>query len=294
MNTYLSTTFDRRRRPATSTMRELRHHGVTAVELGSTHEPESGLEQALRTEFADFSLLTHNFFPPPADPSIVINLSDPRQDLRAASVQLAIANVKFAARIGSRLHTVHPGFLATAAPHIGPDRNYDFQFDTASASAPEVAFRWTLDGLAAVGREAARAGITVAVETQGSIEQRDMCLFQTPREMAEFRTAVTSLPMGVSVNLGHLPLAAAAWGFDPVRFIDDVAGQIVAFELSHNDGRRDLHLPLQADGWYWDVIEDARFSAVPMILELRDVDTIDACRHYQILVDRRARAGADA
>ena len=99
MNTYLSTTFDGARRPVTSVLRDLRAHDVLAVELGSTHAPETGLAAALPTEFADFALLTHNFFPPPSDDSIVINLSDPRPDARAASVDLAQRNVRFAADI---------------------------------------------------------------------------------------------------------------------------------------------------------------------------------------------------
>ncbi len=269
-------------------LRELRALGVIAVELGSTHEPEDGLESALTNEFGDFALLTHNFFPPPADTSVVINLSDPRPEARVASTELAIRNVEFAAKVGSRLHTVHPGFLAVAAAHLGPDRNYNFQFERASASAPDLAFGWTLEGLSAIGQTAARVGVQLAVETQGSVEQRDMLLFQTPREMVELREALAGLPVGFSVNMGHLPLAARAWGFDPLRFIDDVAGDIVAFELSHNDGLRDLHLPLEADGWYWDVIEDPRFADVPMILELREVDVAEACRHYDILANRRA------
>ena len=45
---------------------------------------------------------------------------------------------------------------------------------------------------------------------------------------------------------------------------------IVAFELSHNNGFEDQHLPLQKGKWYWSVINDPDFSKVYKILEFRN------------------------
>src|SRR5207248_2272666 len=123
-------------------LRDLRAHGVLAAELGSTHSPEQDLAAALRDDFADFALITHNFFPPPDDASIVINLSDPRMEARAGSIELARSNIRFASAVGSRLHTVHPGFLAVATTGVAANRMYDFHFDPSLAVPARQALRW--------------------------------------------------------------------------------------------------------------------------------------------------------
>ena len=35
---------------------------------------------------------------------------------------------------------------------------------------------------------------------------------------------------------------------------------IVAFELSHNNGLEDQHLPIKKNAWYWKVINDPNFA----------------------------------
>src|SRR2546421_1500674 len=148
MNTYLSTTFEGEKKPPTDVLRALRNHDIKSVELGSTHLYEGSLAEKLTDEFGDFAFLTHNFFPPPIADDLVINFSDPRSQFRDASVEQATENLLFAARIGSKLHTIHPGFLTATTVRESDGRNFDFSFDDeAEQQTPQDAFARMVDSL---------------------------------------------------------------------------------------------------------------------------------------------------
>jgi len=97
---------------------------------------------------------------------------------------------------------------------------------------------------------------------------------QRPEEFKEFMVRFSALEIGINLNIGHLNLAANAFGFKRSEFVDLVQDYIVAMELSHNDGVEDQHLPLQEDGWYWPLIFDHRFEEAYKILEFRNTDII--------------------
>jgi sugar phosphate isomerase/epimerase len=288
MNTYLSTTFVDGRGPVTAVLKELRAHGVTCVELGSTHTYEEDLKRRLTEEFGDFSFLTHNFFPPPIAAEMVINFSDPRAEVREASIQLTAENVLFAEEIGSRVHTIHPGFLALARVRPAADRNFDFAFENSPDSdTPKIGFERMIESLDRLAERIPTDHVPIAIESQGSISHSEQCLMQTAAEFLELFGSVSSKRIGINVNLGHLNLAAKVFGFDRLAFIDRLSPHIQAFELSHNDGAGDQHLLLQREGWYWDVIRDPRFSNTPMILEVRDASIEAVCENLTLIQNER-------
>ena len=98
---------------------------------------------------------------------------------------------------------------------------------------------------------------------------------QQPHEFEEFMTKYKVSDIGINLNIGHLNLAANAFDFDRIAFVDLVQDHIVAMELSHNDGLEDQHQPLQSGEWYWEIIHDSRFEDAFKILEFRNT-TISA------------------
>mgnify|MGYP001256193149 CR=1 FL=1 len=70
------------------------------------------------------------------------------------------------------------------------------------------------------------------------------------------------------VNTDVIIVGGGAAGF--FTAINLVENNVVAFELSHNDGLEDQHLPLKDNGWYWEYIFDDRFLNVYKILEFRN------------------------
>ena len=77
-----------------------------------------------------------------------------------------------------------------------------------------------------------------------------------------------------------------AFGFDHKSFLDLIQQHIVAFEMSHNDGLEDDHLPLLEDGWYWEIIKNPDFSRINKILEYRNTDVTDIVSNIK-MIDRK-------
>jgi sugar phosphate isomerase/epimerase len=281
VTTYVSTTYAPDGFPVTQVVAELYGGGVHHIELGSTHVPEPGVAEALLEVGADY--VVHNYFPPPDEP-FVVNLASADEGLRRRSLDHARQSLVFAGRIGAGVYTVHPGFLGDP---IGPGRSdggtYDFQFDPQRPSADlrHSAFRRCVDAIAALSRIAQEEGVRLAVESEGSATKWDRLLLQTPDEFEEFASAIPQAAAGINVNVGHLNLASKVFSFEPLTFLDQVAPRVVAFELSHNDGTRDQHLPPRPGHWYESILTDSRFAEIPMIIECRATPIEEVLEAYR-------------
>ena len=93
---------------------------------------------------------------------------------------------------------------------------------------------------------------------------------QRPEEYAGLFREFSPQDLKINLNVAHLGLAAKAFTFSIPAFLEIVQPYVVAMELSHNHGKKDDHLPLEAQGWYWDVIRDPRFCHVYKIIEARN------------------------
>ena len=80
---------------------------------------------------------------------------------------------------------------------------------------------------------------------------------------------------GLNLNIGHLNLASKLLKFRKSIFIKKLKKYIVAFELSHNNGLDDQHLPLKKNAWYWKYLNMQEFSKIPKILEFRNTAISD-------------------
>ena len=78
--------------------------------------------------------------------------------------------------------------------------------------------------------------ISIAIETEGSLNKKNHLLMQRPDEYEEFMAKYSSSDIGMNLNIGHLNLAAKAFQFEREDFVDLIKDYIVAMELSHNDG----------------------------------------------------------
>jgi sugar phosphate isomerase/epimerase len=267
MKVYASTTYlGPGRTRVRDALRGLEACGLDGVEIGSTHLHQDDFAAQARTWTG--AALVHNYCPP-AEPDMVMNIAaaDPAQ--RRASVAHAKTCLRFAADIGAGLYTVHPGFTAETAAAAAPrggERSYDFAF--AGARAPRAeAFARMVDSLKELVDEAARLGVALAVETEGSVTKKGVLLMETPPEYENLFAAIPE-GLGLNLNLAHTALAARVHGFDVARFVQAHTGRIRAVEISHNDGHHDSHAPLTADSLALKWIP--RLPDVPLILEYRD------------------------
>ena len=75
----------------------------------------------------------------------------------------------------------------------------------------------------------------------------------------------------LSVNIGHLNLAAKVYKFNKIKYLTSLKNYIETFELSHNNGYEDHHKPLIDNSWYWEILKSKIFREKIMILEYRNV-----------------------
>ena len=270
MTVYLSTTFASKNTPVTGVLELLRERGVTAVELGSIHCWESDLTSRLKRFNMDY--IVHNYFPPPEE-KFVVNIASRNRDIRKCSIEHAKSSISFCAEIGARMYTCHPGFITDPDGESTRSENYDFRFQAQSGnnSDYEESFKLFLDGTKTLSEHARTEGVTLAVESQGSRQQYGHLLLQRPGEFTLFFKHFNKEDVGLNVNLGHLNLASRVYEFVPSEFISQFSHNIVALEISHNDGYKDDHAALKSDGWYWPVITDDRLSGVCKIFEGRNI-----------------------
>jgi hypothetical protein len=57
-------------------------------------------------------------------------------------------------------------------------------------------------------------------------------------------------------------------------------------ELSHNDGLEDQHLPLQPEGWYWDLINNRQFKDTFKVLEFRNTPILEIVKNIQMIEEK--------
>lgn len=233
------------------------------VELGSTHAWRADFAATVRARWKGPTLV-HNYCPP-ARETFVLNIGSVDPDVRAASLAHAKASLGFASEIGATLYTIHPGYLAEPTGLHGT-HGYDLAF-AAQRAAHERAFAAMLESLKPLADAAARLGITLAIETEGSATNPGILLMETP---AEYEALFAAIPEGVALNfnLAHSRFAAKVHGFSLQGFVEQHRKRFAAVELSHNDGTIDQHRPLTTGSWVLDWIP--RLGDLPLILEFRD------------------------
>ena len=283
---YISTTYAPDQTAISDILEQCKKFNITKLELGSNHCYEANPSHI--TSQYDFSYLVHNYFPTPAKP-FVVNIASLDDKIYHRSVNHLFHAIDFCEEIGAKLYTFHPGFL-TDPTGTNPDHtNYDFQFrqqDLRSTNY-EKAFERMVEAVSKAVDYSYQKGMCLAIETEGSLTKRDHLLMQRPEEFKHFSRIFSVNDIGINLNIGHLRLAAKAFGFKKEEFVDQISNCIVAMELSHNDGFEDEHRPLQENAWYWKLICDNRFRSIPKILEFRDtpielvLDTIHLC-HKQL------------
>lgn len=292
-NLYVSTTYSPDGTPLGEVLAECAARGIDAVEIGSTHPWEADPARTVRE--AGLRHCVHNYFPPPRDP-FVVNAASPDAAVLERSRAHIVQAIDLCAETGAELYTFHPGFLTDPAGTAVQGRNFDFAFAEGSAADDprrEEALSRFFASVEGASRHAARRGVRIAVETEGSLTSPDHLLLDRPSDCVQFLREFGAADAGISLNLGHLPLAAAARGFLPEKFVDLVAPRTVALEMSHNDGKVDQHLPLEEGAWYWNVIFDPRFDDALKILEFRNRPVDSVVRSMELFAREAARRRPD-
>ena len=266
---FVSTTFVSNGAYVGEVVESLIENGITNIELGSNHRYEADFLDQLSNMPCRF--LVHNYFPIPAD-DFVLNIASASRSIRERSLQHIISAIDFCADIGAELYTFHPGFLSDPAGVSIHRSSYDFQFQDRRLGVVDYqkAYEQMVRGIEKAVVHAARRGVRIAIETEGSVRKKEHLIMQTPEEFERLFKHFAPDDVGVTLNIGHLNLAARAFGFRWEDLVSIVAPALSAFEMSHNYGIEDDHLPLEKEEWYWSLLSAECFRNVPKILETRE------------------------
>jgi len=252
--------------------------GLDCIELGWS-PPLAGLE--LPDGLAAFRArwLVHNYFPAPAEP-FVLNLASQAPDTLRRSRELSVRAIRLCAAVGAPFYSVHCGFLAEFDPgSLGRPLAYDELCDY------ERGYETFLASLGVLLGEARASGVRLLVEPNvvasfNLIEERNQLLMLAePHEFTRLLRDVPDERLGVLVDLGHLKVTASTLGFTAAEFIEAVAARVGGFHLHDNDGRTDLHQPVEPGSWALDVLRQARFAQCPVVVEAKFPDLAALVKH---------------
>ncbi len=268
MNLYISTTFLPDNSKLLEALRRCVDVNIKSVEIGSNHCFEKNYNYL---DNFDFNFLIHNYFPIPRN-SFVLNIASQDSHIRNRSIEHIEKAITLSAKINAKLYTFHPGFLTDPNGSNISNKNYDFQWDEKQLfhSNFEKASQLMYNALDHIILFASKNKVRIAIETEGSLNKKNHLLMQRPEEYQNFMNNYSKNDIGINLNIGHLNLAANAFNFNRIEFVNLIREYICAMELSHNNGIEDEHLPLKENEWYWEIICDKQFENIYKILEFRN------------------------
>jgi len=281
MNLFISSTFEKDNKSFYDVLQSLLKNQIFNVEIGSNHCYEDNYDYI--KDYKNFNFLVHNYFPVPKN-DIVINIASQDDYIRKKSIKHIFSSIDFCKEIDSKLYTFHPGFLTDPSGSNLSSDNYDFQWKNSDLN--NLNYKKSFDNmflsLDKIVNYANKRKVKVSIETEGSINRKEHLLMQYPEEYIKFMNEYNNNDLNINLNIGHLILASKAFNFKINEFINLIQDYIIAFELSHNNGIEDDHLPLKDNEWYWDFIFDKRFKDAFKILEFRNVKISDLIKNIEL------------
>mgnify|MGYP001164630620 CR=1 FL=1 len=236
------------------------------IELGSTHCYSDNFERIITDKLHNKRIITHNFFPPSKNRSLVVNLASIDNDIRQESINHALQCIEFASQIGAEMYTIHPGFLTEVKTSLTNINNYDFTFKQEKVRY-EDAFTRLCSSLDILYDFAKYHNITLAIESEGSLTSPEVLLMERFDEFDELFSKNSNKIM-INLNLAHSYFAAKYHNYNLEDFIIKYKDRISAVEISHNNGYSDQHLSLVADSYIFNYLK--YLPDVPHILEFRN------------------------
>jgi len=282
---YASTTFFNDNTPIAIALENCEKYSITNIELGSNHAYEDNYIKAIESH--SFNFIVHNYFLRPKK-DIVVNIASQNKDILELSLKHIFKSIDFCKKINSNLYTFHPGFLTDPLDENQKNKNYDFKWNDNELKSINYkkSFETMIDSIDKIIKYSSEKKIKVSIETEGSYFKKDHLLLQCPEEFESFTKYFNYNDIKFNVNIGHLNLASKAFKFNYMSLVNIIEKYIIAFELNHNNGLEDQHLPLDKEGWYWDLILDKRFLDCYKILECRNTRIEDIKENINLIKEK--------
>lgn len=211
-------------------VRALRDAGFDWMEVDTPAESSPALVAGLRRVVAEtgFHLSVHAHF-------VDVNLSSSNAAVRQNAIAIVQRDIAFAAQIGAELVVAHPGDIGwfDFLPTDHPD------YAEAQRVIDQLRVRCTahaLDSLTRCGGYAADRGVRLVFENM-------YCpwdVLVTPEDVSEAFRRERLDNVGFILDFGHSRVA----GRKPDEYVEALGGRIWHTHIHQNDGKYDVHRPL--------------------------------------------------
>jgi sugar phosphate isomerase/epimerase len=251
------------------------------LELSSGVPWHPGLESEILQMIAGRNgrVLLHNYFPPPEHP-FVLNLASTNIKTLERSMKHVMAAIDISAQCGAAVYTVHSGF----AMNLGAEDLGKPEAQTRIKKVPyATAYGIFLDAVRMLSVYGSDRGVRLLIENNVRTREQagEECglLMTEPGEIARFLRELDDSNVGLLLDVGHAKVTAAALGFEPGVYFEELAGWIGALHLSDNDGVRDNNRPFNEDAWF------AKYflGDVPLVIEVYGVGSEGAAEMVQVV-----------
>lgn len=276
MNVYISTSCLKDGKNVFSVLDTYKHHGITHVELGSSHTYAHRLDSL---SSYNVHYLIHNYFPPSKDP-FIINLASQDARIRKQSLNLAMGSVELCAKLNVPFYSIHPGYLQ--------DPNEKYEFDpTAHITNYDKGYNTYCDSIRELTDFAEEKNVKVLVEnnivyTQEFGDVSTFTMLYTYQEFVNLFETIRSTNLGMLLDLAHLNVNAFRLHYDKYKFISHLKKYVAALHLSGNDGTIDSHANISKDSWMLDVIKND-FPTTIRIFEARNLTIEEILQNKRLL-----------
>ena len=277
---YVSTTFAKDNLPISLVLKICNEANFFNIELGSNHFWEyNQLKTTLK--YKKNKYLIHNYFPVPKE-KLIVNIASKNKIIRNKSIKHAKKSIDFAKKIGANLYTLHFGFHADPISTSISKNNYDFIFDTNEQyhNNYNLIFSHMINSMREIIDYAKDKNINLAFETEGSAK-KGTCFMSEYWEYQNLFNYFSEKELKLNLNIGHLNLQFKK-NTEKEDFLNLIKNRVFAMEISHNNGKKDQHLKIKKNEWYWDIINDNYFQNTYKILEFRNtkIQDIQTCLKY--------------
>ncbi len=279
MDTYVSTS-NFGNSPIPDLLRDLDGNKYPLVEISSGHLLKGNAWQAITryTDRYDAQLLLHNYAPP--EPSqLLINLSDPRIDVRERVIEYIKERMDFTKSIGADYYSFHAGYTV---PYRFGVKDYS---DT-ERLRKDIALNIFTEELKKLVDHGENIGVHIGVENHVSDPENapNLILYDS----SDFDTLFREIPsdyLHLHLDLGHLKVSATTLGLDIGSFMSAFAQKIIAIHAHDNDGQADQHKPFLANAWflpYLSMLTNLKYACLETKANPDELDNMKALirEHY--------------
>lgn len=230
------------------------------VEISSGHQLSGNAWEAIEKYIDTYSakLLLHNYSPPEHG-QLLINLSDPRSDVRDNVVAFIKERMDFTRQIGSDYYSFHAGYTV---PYQFGLKNYSDSERMSKDSALAI-FTEELKKLVAHGE---KIGVHIGVENHVSDPENSSNLILYDSD--DFKTLFIEIPsdyLHLHLDTGHAKVTGTTLQTDIYSLIKDFPEKVMGMHLHDNNGFSDQHQPFNKDAWFLphlDLLENLQYACL--------------------------------